>query len=255
LCTTPACFNTFFINLLSSLLYLKILNYIGLLTFFANNIDRLINPRIPHQWFCTPQLYLRVKYPLQLFICCVHPITQQYKSKTFRCTSVIKVSAVKNTIMLRAPIIVWNWSINCPSPPAMFNSLHSNTNQELFEKRLCNQGSHHEKYRQSQRKPSLATTKSTFFTVSKDEWNTKEDTGKSLKNTLHVLRYALSGWGDVKQWKNQARSFSHYWVMLDWRYQSVSQSVSQEKLPLIFFLNSVATFWKHFGSIWKLIWA
>jgi len=30
------------------------------------------------------------------------------------------------------------------------------------------------------------TTKSTTFTVSKDEWNTKEDTGKSLKNALHV---------------------------------------------------------------------
>jgi len=35
-----------------------------------------------------------------------------------------------------------------------------------------------------------------LFTVSKDEWNTKEDTGKSLKNALHVLRCAkrhLSG--------------------------------------------------------------
>ena len=41
-----------------------------------------------------------------------------------------------------------------------------------------------------------ATTKSTLFTVSKDEQNTKEDTGKSMKNALHVLRYAkryLSG--------------------------------------------------------------
>ena len=28
------------------------------------------------------------------------------------------------------------------------------------------------------------------FTVSKDEWDTKEDTGKSMKNALYVLRYA-----------------------------------------------------------------
>jgi len=28
----------------------------------------------------------------------------------------------------------------------MFNSLHSSTNQELFEKHPCNQGSHHEKH-------------------------------------------------------------------------------------------------------------
>jgi len=35
-----------------------------------------------------------------------------------------------------------------------------------------------------QKKPSRATTKSTLFTVSKDEWDTKEDTGKSMKNAL-----------------------------------------------------------------------
>jgi len=40
------------------------------------------------------------------------------------------------------------------------------------------------------RKPSHATTKLTLFTVSKDEWNTKEDSGKSLKNTLKVLQHA-----------------------------------------------------------------
>ena len=34
-----------------------------------------------------------------------------------------------------------------------------------------------------------ATTKLMLFTVSKDEWNAKEDTGKSLKNALDVLRY------------------------------------------------------------------
>ena len=53
--------------------------------------------------------------------------------------------------------------------------------------------SHYEKYGRfliTQRKPSRATTELTLFTVSKDEWNTKEDTGKSLKNALHVLRCA-----------------------------------------------------------------
>ena len=39
-------------------------------------------------------------------------------------------------------------------------------------------------------KPSRTTTKSTPFAVSKDEWDTKEDTGKSMKNALYVLRYA-----------------------------------------------------------------
>ena len=39
-------------------------------------------------------------------------------------------------------------------------------------------------------KPSRAITKSTLFTVSKDEWDTKEDTGKSMKNALYILWYA-----------------------------------------------------------------
>ena len=80
----------------------------------------------------------------------------------------------------------------------MFNPLHSSTNQELFEKHLCNQNSHDEKYNDFhfEGEPSRAHAKSTPFPVSKDEWDTKEDTGKSMKNALHVLRYAkrhLSG--------------------------------------------------------------
>ena len=72
----------------------------------------------------------------------------------------------------------------------MFYPLYSTTNQELFVKStfaieiatmkntddFCYEG-----------KPSRATTKLTLFVVSKDEWDTKEDTGKSMKNALHVL--------------------------------------------------------------------
>ena len=53
-------------------------------------------------------------------------------------------------------------------------------------------------------KPSRSIAKSTLFPVSKDEWDTKEDTGKSMKNALYVLWYAkrhLSGQSDVEQWK------------------------------------------------------
>ena len=40
------------------------------------------------------------------------------------------------------------------------------------------------------------------FVVGKDEWDTKEDTGKSIKNALYILRYAkryLLGRSDVEQ--------------------------------------------------------
>ena len=39
-------------------------------------------------------------------------------------------------------------------------------------------------------KPSCTTAKLMPFVVSKDEWDTKEDTGNSMKITLYVLRYA-----------------------------------------------------------------
>ena len=51
-------------------------------------------------------------------------------------------------------------------------------------------------------KPSPATAKSTLFTVSKDEWDTKEDAGRSMKNALYILWYAkrhLLGQSNVEQ--------------------------------------------------------
>ena len=51
-------------------------------------------------------------------------------------------------------------------------------------------------------KPSRATAISTLLAVRKDEWDTKEDTGKSMKNTLYILQYAkrhLLGQSNVEQ--------------------------------------------------------
>ena len=55
---------------------------------------------------------------------------------------------MKNTMVLPCPSYCQKLSIHCPSLSAMYNSLHSSTNHELFERHLCNQGSHNEKYRQ-----------------------------------------------------------------------------------------------------------
>ena len=41
----------------------------------------------------------------------------------------------------------------------------------------------------TEKKPSCGTSKLTLFAVSKD---TKEDTGKCMKNTLCILQYAKS---------------------------------------------------------------
>jgi len=42
----------------------------------------------------------------------------------------------------------------------------------------------------------------------KDEWNTKQGTGKSMKSALYIVWYAKGHLRGVKQWKNQARSLS-----------------------------------------------
>ena len=57
-------------------------------------------------------------------------------------------------------------------------------------------------FRYTEGKLSRAIAKLTLFAVSKDEWDTKEDTGKSMKNAMYVLRCAernLSDRSDIKQ--------------------------------------------------------
>ena len=61
-------------------------------------------------------------------------------------------------------------------------------------------------------KPSCATAKSTPFAVSKDEWDTKEDTGKSMKNALYcgMPKGTCPAEATSNSEKNQACSLSCY---------------------------------------------
>jgi len=109
---------------------------------------------------------------------------------------------------LRAPVyqlLSEKRSSHCALLPAAFNLLPTSTNQELFENQLRNQNSQYEKYRKftvTKKKPSHTATESTLFAVSKDEWNTQQGTGKSMKNALYILQCAkkcLSGQNNIKQ--------------------------------------------------------
>ena len=75
-------------------------------------------------------------------------------------------------------------------------------------------------------KLSRATAKSTPFAVSKDEWDTKEDTGKSMKNALYVLQYAKrhEAMSNSEKIKPVALAVSSYACLKD----SVSYSVSRK---------------------------
>ena len=112
----------------------------------------------------------------------------------------------KVSIMLRCWLCSTRYTVvrikNCLKSTSAFKIATMKVNTEYF----CYEG-----------KPSRAIAKSTLLAVSKDEWDTKEDTGKSMKNALYILRYAkLSTVGPKRRRtvKNQACSLSRYRVTL-----------------------------------------
>ena len=66
-------------------------------------------------------------------------------------------------------------------------------NQELFEKHLCYQIAtmKNTDYFHYEGKPSRATAKSTLFAVSKDEWDTKEDTEECIVHEECIVYTAI----------------------------------------------------------------
>ena len=97
-------------------------------------------------------------------------------------------------------------------------------------RKVCNQSSHYEKYRRCcyKRKPSCATTNLALFAVSKDEWDTKEDTKSPWR--MHCTYCGMpKAPSNVEQWKNQVRSLSRCQVMRlsEGICQLLSQSVTQ----------------------------
>jgi len=113
--------------------------------------------------------------------------------------------------------IVWKEDA---SLPAMLNLLCRSTNQQLFKRTFV---------------IKVATMKImddlmeaiTCLPLNR-RWTKMNGTQRrAMKNALYVQRYGkrhLSGWSDVEQQKNQARSLSHCWVMRVWRHQVVSYS-------------------------------
>jgi len=76
-------------------------------------------------------------------LCSPHYTAVKIKN-CLKSTPVIKVVAVKITMVPR-PSFHLKLKYPLPFSISLFNSLHSSANQELFEKYLCNQGSHYKK--------------------------------------------------------------------------------------------------------------
>ena len=140
-----------------------------------------------------------MKYPLRLVVSYVQPVTQQCESRTFpeaplQSTHTKRNGARPNFINYRLKSEVsitlrCRLCSTCYTAIRIKNCLKSTFTIKIATMKntddLCFEG-----------KPSHARAKSTPFPVSKNEWNTKEDTGKSMKNALYILRHAkrhLSG--------------------------------------------------------------
>ena len=145
-----------------------------------------------------------MKYLLRFIVSCVQPVKQHFGSRTVQKAPLQSMHIERRngathpsyinyhlksevSITLRCQLCSTRYTEvrikNCIS--AIKIATMKNTND------FCYEG-----------KPSRATTKSTLFAISKDERDTKEDAGKSMKNALYALQYAkkhLSGRSDVKQ--------------------------------------------------------
>ena len=148
-----------------------------------------------------------MKYPLRFVVCYVQPVTQHFNQELFeKHLYNPRIPKERNravhpnyinyrlksevSITLRCRLCSTRYTVvrikNClKSTSAIKIATMKNMDDFRYEG-----------------KPSRATAKSTPFAVSKDEWDTKEDTGRSMKNALYILRYAkkhLSGRSDVEQ--------------------------------------------------------
>ena len=107
MCTTPACFSTFLSIYYRTYSSWKFLTF-SLLIFFANsNIDWLMNPHIPHHKVPLTSIISESEVSITVLCLLCSPCYTAVQIKNcLKSTSVIKVATTKNTMVLRAPLIV-----------------------------------------------------------------------------------------------------------------------------------------------------
>ena len=140
-----------------------------------------------------------MKYPLRFVVGYVQPVTEHFGSRTVQKaplqsthTERKKNGVVHPNYCLKSEVSI---TLHCHLCSTCYTVVQikncSKSTSTINIATMINTANFH-----YEGKLSRATAKSTLFTVRKDEWDTKEDTGKSMKNVLYVLRYAkrhLSG--------------------------------------------------------------
>jgi len=97
-------------------------------------------------------------------------------------------------------------------------------NQQLFETNIYDQSNHYENNKQFPlwMDAPCAYHKTALFTVSKDEWDTKEGTGKPMKNALYTYSSMAKGtsWAEVTLSNEKIKPVAlAIQVMLVWKHQ------------------------------------
>ena len=132
-----------------------------------------------------------MKYPLRFVVSYVQPVTQHFEPRTGRkaplqsplmvlCTLVISI-IIRMKSEVSTTLRCWLCSTRYTAIRIKNHLKSTSANKIATMKNTTisvTNGSHH------------VLSPIQHFAVSKDEWDTKEDTGKSMKNALHVLRYA-----------------------------------------------------------------
>ena len=134
-----------------------------------------------------------MKYPLRLVVSYVQPVTQHFESRNFRkhlCNLRIPKEMVPSpnfiNYLLKSEVSI---VLRCRLCSICYTAIRiKNCLKSAFAIKIATMKNMD--YFQFEGKPSCARAKSTPFPVSKHEWDTKEDTGKSMKNALYVLRCA-----------------------------------------------------------------
>ena len=153
-----------------------------------------MNPCIPHlKWHRAPQLYqlLFEKSEVSIMLCCQLCSTRYTVLQTKNC--------LKSTSAIHAYRKKWHCALSyinyrlksevsstlrCRPCSTRYTVVQiTNCSKSISAIKIATMKNTDDFHYEG--KPSRATAKSTLFAVSKEEWDTKEDTGKSMKNALY----------------------------------------------------------------------
>jgi len=126
---------------------------------------------------------------------------------------------VKSCLPQLYHLIIWKWSNYYASLSAMHSPLQTKNfpkSTSVIKVALWNDFC---------LRKGILLCKSTLFIVSKGEWNTKEETGKS-----RIARTAICQWQFSSWYSEKIKPAVIKFVMLVWKHQSVSQLLSWYKV-------------------------